>query len=85
MDTQVLHVRGTLARHSIIKSRWMGLLQVFRATHGKTQVWGQAPTFITAKYTTGDGKEKTSLLLTSGKPCHITYMIWGVWHAVMTQ
>ena len=56
----------------------MGLLQVFRATHGKAQVWGQAPSFITAKYTTGDGQEKTSLLLTSGKACSITccFVTW---------
>lgn len=40
--------------------------QVFRATHGKAQVWGKAPTYITAKYTPADGHEKTSLLLTAG-------------------
>ena len=42
-------------------------VQVFRATHGKAQVWGKAPTYITAKYTPADGQEKTSLLLTSGR------------------
>lgn len=43
------------------------VVQVFRATHGKAQVWGKAPTYITAKYTPADGQEKTSLLLTSGR------------------
>lgn len=47
-----------------------GMVQVFRATHGKAQVWGKAPSFITAKYTPADGQEKTSLLLTSGMPSH---------------
>ncbi len=42
------------------------VVQVFRATHGKAQVWGKAPTYITAKYSPADGQEKTSLLLTSG-------------------
>lgn len=51
------------------------LLQVFRATHGKAQVWGQAPSFITAKYTTGDGQEKTSLLLTSGNARSLTCLL----------
>lgn len=40
--------------------------QEFRATHGKAKVWGKTPTFITAEYTTEDGQERTSLLLTSG-------------------
>ena len=40
---------------------------MFRATNGKALVWGQAPTKITARYTTGNGSQKTSLLLASGK------------------
>lgn len=40
--------------------------QAFRATDGKELVWGKPPRKIVAKYTTGDGREKTSLLLTSG-------------------
>ena len=46
----------------------MFVVQVFRATHGKAKVWGKSPSFITAKYTPADGQEKTSLLLTAGKP-----------------
>ncbi|EIE25799.1 sterol delta-7 reductase DWF5 [Coccomyxa subellipsoidea C-169] len=40
--------------------------QVFRATNGKALVWGKPPQIISAKYITGDGKQKTSLLLASG-------------------
>ena len=39
---------------------------MFRATDGRALVWGQPPKKIVAKYTTGNGKEKTSLLLVSG-------------------
>jgi len=39
--------------------------QEFRATHGKAKVWGREPDYITAKYTTVDGEERTSLLLCS--------------------
>ena len=61
------------------------LLQVFRATYGKAQVWGQAPSFITAKYTTGDGQEKTSLLLTSGNARSRTcFVIWS-WHVAVAH
>lgn len=44
------------------------LLQVFRATNGTALVWGKPPKIISAKYVTGDGKQKTSLLLASGDP-----------------
>ena len=40
--------------------------QAFRATNGKELVWGKPPRKIVARYTTGDGLQKTSLLLTSG-------------------
>lgn len=40
--------------------------QVFRATHGECKIWGKKPEMITAKYTTSDGKEHTSILLCSG-------------------
>jgi len=40
--------------------------QDFRQFNGKQKIWGKAPTFIEAKYTPSDGKERTSLLLTSG-------------------
>ena len=43
-------------------------LQIFRATNGKAEVWGKSPSYITAKYSTGDSAEKTSLLLTDGMP-----------------
>jgi hypothetical protein len=45
------------------------LSQVFRATGGKALVWGKPPKKIVAKYGTGDGKQKTSLLLASGEDC----------------
>lgn len=38
----------------------------FRATNGKAPVWGSKPSFITATYTTTDGQERKSLLLSSG-------------------
>lgn len=40
--------------------------QEFRATSGKAKVWGKEPDYITAKYTTAGGEERTSLLLCSG-------------------
>jgi 7-dehydrocholesterol reductase len=40
--------------------------QEFRKNEGKEKIWGKAPVKIQAKYTTGDGKVKTSLLLASG-------------------
>ena len=40
--------------------------QEFRQTRGECLVWGAKPTFIAAKYTTTDGEQRTSLLLTSG-------------------
>ncbi|KAK3235335.1 7-dehydrocholesterol reductase, partial [Cymbomonas tetramitiformis] len=40
--------------------------QTFRETGGKAPVWGKAPTYIVAKYTTSEGTKKSSLLLTSG-------------------
>ena len=40
--------------------------QVFRATDGRALVWGRPPRKIVAKYATGDGEEKASLLLVSG-------------------
>ena len=51
--------------HSV---RGFGVLweQAFRATDGKELVWGRPPRKIVAQYTTGDGHQKTSLLLTSG-------------------
>ena len=44
------------------------MLQTFRESGGKKKVWGKAPRKITARYETGDGQTKTSLLLTSGAP-----------------
>lgn len=38
----------------------------FRKTHGKSTVWGKPPQKIRAKYLTGDGRAKESLLLASG-------------------
>jgi len=38
----------------------------FRETSGETQIWGKKPEYIRAKYTTTDGVERESLLLTSG-------------------
>lgn len=40
--------------------------QYFRETSGTKSIWGRAPLTIDAKYTTGDGKERHSLLLASG-------------------
>lgn len=40
--------------------------QRVRATRGHTRVWGREPELIHARYTTEDGKERESLLLTSG-------------------
>lgn len=40
--------------------------QNFRATNGREKIWGKPAEFIEAKYTTKDGEERTSLLLTSG-------------------
>lgn len=40
--------------------------QRVRASDGKANVWGKAPDLIRATYTTGDGEERTSLLLVSG-------------------
>lgn len=38
----------------------------FRDKGGNVEIWGKKPTYVVAKYTTEDGKERTSLLLTSG-------------------
>lgn len=40
--------------------------QRVRATNGATTVWGRPPRLIHARYETGDGKERESLLLVSG-------------------
>eukprot|EP01026_Neomeris_dumetosa_P024902 TRINITY_DN2057_c0_g1_i1.p1 TRINITY_DN2057_c0_g1~~TRINITY_DN2057_c0_g1_i1.p1 ORF type:complete len:470 (+),score=34.52 TRINITY_DN2057_c0_g1_i1:34-1410(+) len=40
--------------------------QEFRESNGQKLVWGKPPVIVTAKYTTGRGEEKTSLLLASG-------------------
>ena len=40
--------------------------QVFRESGGRAKVWGRPPKKLTAQYTTGDGTQKTSLLLMSG-------------------
>eukprot|EP01006_Ploeotia_vitrea_P014064 TRINITY_DN3732_c0_g1_i1.p1 TRINITY_DN3732_c0_g1~~TRINITY_DN3732_c0_g1_i1.p1 ORF type:complete len:438 (+),score=-58.91 TRINITY_DN3732_c0_g1_i1:50-1363(+) len=40
--------------------------QAFRRAEGKDKIWGKDPTYIIAKYTPEDGRERTSLLLTSG-------------------
>ena len=40
--------------------------QEFRATGGKVKIWGHKPIFITAKYKTTDGAERTSTLLADG-------------------
>ncbi len=44
--------------------------QRVRDTGGKTTVWGRPPVLVKARYTTGDGKQRESLLLASG--------YWGV-------
>jgi len=38
----------------------------FRETSGNTDIWGAKPKYIRAKYTTSDGVERESLLLTNG-------------------
>jgi len=38
----------------------------FRAANGKIEIWGRPASYITANYTTTDGKKRQSLLLTSG-------------------
>ena len=43
-------------------------VQAFRESGGRLKVWGKAPRKIEARYETGDGKTKTSLLLASGEP-----------------
>jgi len=40
--------------------------QVFRESGGRARVWGAPPKKLAAQYTTGDGTQKTSLLLLSG-------------------
>eukprot|EP01121_Diplochlamys_sp_Union-15-3_P017616 TRINITY_DN6239_c0_g1_i1.p1 TRINITY_DN6239_c0_g1~~TRINITY_DN6239_c0_g1_i1.p1 ORF type:complete len:463 (-),score=42.21 TRINITY_DN6239_c0_g1_i1:22-1410(-) len=37
-----------------------------RNTKGNCTIWGKKPTYITTKFKTGDGKIRTSILLTSG-------------------
>ena len=54
-------------RHAILKPRILLTAQVFRATNGRALVWGKPPKKITAKYATGSGGQKTSLLLASGE------------------
>jgi 7-dehydrocholesterol reductase len=47
--------------------------QTFRATGGKALIWGKPAKKIVARYKTGDGLQKESLLLTSGDqqaPCN---------------
>lgn len=56
-------------------SRRCHVLQVFRATNGKALVWGKPPKKIVAKYITGDGRQKTSLLLASGESSSVSKMI----------
>jgi len=43
---------------------------IFRKTNGECTIWGKKPTFVKTRFTTADGKENTSLLLTSG--------FWGI-------
>lgn len=48
----------------------------FRNTDGKALIWGENPTYITCTYTTKDGKQGESKLLTSGwwgKARHFNY------------
>lgn len=40
--------------------------QYFRATRGLKPIWGRPPEMIEAIYTTGDGKQRRSILLASG-------------------
>lgn len=40
--------------------------QYFRETNGTKPIWGRAPVIIKAKYFTGDGKKRQSILLASG-------------------
>jgi 7-dehydrocholesterol reductase len=66
---------GTLATVAIIA---FGILAIWinydadaqrqrvRATNGETKVWGKAPKLIHARYTTGDGEQRDSILLVSG-------------------
>lgn len=37
-----------------------------RDTEGRCSVWGKPATFITARYTTADGADRQSILLTCG-------------------
>lgn len=54
--------------------------QEFRHHRGNYKIWGKQATFIRAKYTTDDGTEMESLLLTSGwwgvsRHCHYIFEI----------
>ena len=40
--------------------------QEFRASGGKLKIWGREPTYISASYTTAEGKLRSSLLLADG-------------------
>jgi len=40
--------------------------QEFRAFNGKLKIWGKEPDYVSAKYLTKDGEERSSLLLCSG-------------------
>lgn len=52
---------------SIVINYWADYQrQSFREKQGNCLIWGKRPRQIVAKYTTGDGREKTSLLLASG-------------------
>jgi len=44
--------------------------QIVRETNGECKIWGRKPKTILAKYTTGDGKTRTNLLLVDG--------YWGI-------
>lgn len=66
----ILSIAGVIFNYMADRER-----DVFRATNGKTLVWGKKPSFIKATYTiidrkTGESSQKTSLLLASG--------FWGV-------
>lgn len=66
--SQPLAVFITVAGAAMIYINWEADVQrqVFRESDGQVSIWGRKPQYIIAKYTTGAGEERTSLLLASG-------------------
>lgn len=64
---QVANVDLPHAQVRILHAELPRMVQVFRESGGKTNVWRRSPKIIRASYATGDGSEKKSLLLASGQ------------------